>query len=112
MGDSSSRDVVVIDTHNDDFGAVLNCAVRYALGRQSYMPGLIIDYITPLLPEINDRTLYVLDQDITEQKYCGGYGDPYIDEPLWMRFLEKIHEEQKRRGVEPYRDWRKDNDNR
>ena len=96
----------LLDPNNDDFGAVLNCAVRYALGRQSYMPGLIIDYITPLLPEINDRTLYVLDQDITERKYCGGYGDPYIDEPDWMRFLEKIHDEQKRRGVEPYRDWR------
>ena len=34
----------------DDFGgAVLNCAVRYALGRMSYMPGLVMDVIRPML---------------------------------------------------------------
>ena len=35
------------------------------------MPGLVIDYISPLLPHINDKTLYILDQDITNQKYMG-----------------------------------------
>ena len=31
---------------DDDFGgAVLNCAVRYALGRMSYMPNLVMDEI-------------------------------------------------------------------
>ncbi len=95
-----------IDLKNDDFGAVLNCAVRYALGRKSYMPEIVTGYITPLLPEINDRTLHVMDQDVTERKYCGGYGDPYIDEPLWMKFLEAVHAEKDRRGMPHYRDRR------
>lgn len=40
----------------DDFGgAVLNCAVRYALGRMSYMPGLVMDVIRPMLKNCSER---------------------------------------------------------
>lgn len=35
---------------NEDFGTILICAVRYSLGRQTYMPGLVQGYIRPLLP--------------------------------------------------------------
>lgn len=31
----------LIDPANDNFGAVCNCAVRYCLGRRSYMPNLV-----------------------------------------------------------------------
>lgn len=96
-----------IDPSTDDFGAILNCAVRYSIGRMTYMPSLVIGFITPLLPEISDKTLYVLDQDITECKYCVGYG---YDEPEWMNFLEKVHEEQDRRGFRKYVDWRTSNE--
>lgn len=95
-----------VDVGTDDFGCVLNCAVRYAIGRQTYMPGLVIDYIRPLLPYINDKTLYILDQDITEQRYRGGYGDKQLDEPLWVRFHQEVIEEEHRRGIEAYKDWR------
>ena len=44
------------DFTDDDFGAVLNCAVRYAIGRQTYMPGLVIDFIRPMLPYLNNAT--------------------------------------------------------
>lgn len=91
---------------SDNFGCILNCAVRYAIGRQTYMPGLVIDFIKPLLPYVSERTLYMFDQDITDQKHMGGYGDSRIDEPLWMRFHQMIIEEELRRGVEPYKDWR------
>jgi hypothetical protein len=88
-------DTRLIDPTDDDFGAVLNCAVRYSLGRRSYMPGLVIGFITPLIPHISDRTLDVMIRDIRNP--YGGYGDPQIDEPGWMRFLGELTEEQKRR---------------
>lgn len=97
----------IIDIKDDHFGCILNCAVRYAIGRQTYMPGLVIDFIRPFLQYINDKTLYVFDQDITEQKYTGGYGDKDIDEPLWIRFHQEVIAEEERRGIEPYKDWRK-----
>lgn len=53
-----------IDLKNDNFGAVLNCAVRYSLGRHTYMPGLVMDFIGPLLPYVSDRTLWCMERDI------------------------------------------------
>ena len=95
-----------IDISNDDFGAVLNCAVRYAVGRRSYIPSIVVGYITPLIPYLNDKTLWCFDQDITEAKYTGGYGDPNIDEPLWVEFHRKVREERSKRGAELYKSFR------
>ena len=92
------------DITTDHFGCILNCAVRYALGRQTYMPGMVIEYARTPIPYISDKTLYVLDQDITEQKYRGGYGDKQIDEPLWMQFHQDVIAEENLRGVNPYKD--------
>ena len=32
------REILTATPINEDFGAVLNCAVRYCIGRQTYMP--------------------------------------------------------------------------
>ena len=55
-----------IDLSDDFFGATLNCAVRYCLGRRSYMPGLVMDFISPLLPQLSNKTLWCFDRDLTE----------------------------------------------
>ena len=54
---------------DDDFGVVLNCAIRYCLGRQTYMPSLVTEFIKPLLPQLDKNTL------------------------MWMRFLNDIEQE-------------------
>lgn len=95
-----------IDLANDDFGAVLNCAVRYAIGRNTYMPRLVIDFIKPLIPYLSSKTLWCFDQDITDARWYGGYGDPRIDEPKWMDFRELVRKERKNRGEPIYKSWR------
>lgn len=80
-----------------DFGTVLICAVRYCIGRQTYMPRLVIDYVTPLLPSLDGRTLKVMASDI---KSAGNYGDEVIDKPYWIMFLRKIEHEMERRKNE------------
>ena len=83
-----------IDLDDDDFGTVLNCAVRYSIGRQTYMPSLVTDFIKPLIPYLNDKTLWVFDEDIKQQgKWPDGYGDPRIDKPVWMSFWDAVKEE-------------------
>lgn len=95
-----------IDPSDDEFGTILNCAVRYACGRMSYMPGLVIGFITPLIPELSGRTLWCFDQDLTNAKHECGYGDPKIDEPAWLDFHAKVRAERTKRGDELYKDWR------
>lgn len=83
----------MVDPTNDDFGAVCNCAVRYCLGRRSYMPSLVCGYITPLLPELTDTTLECFERDITERKRTGFYfGDSY-DYKTWDAFYEAVCKE-------------------
>lgn len=97
---------------NDKFETILICAERYARGRESYMPSLVIDYITPLLPHLSDRALFVLNEDmrmademnrrckpleITPGDRHGIWGNDRIDKPGWMRFWQAVKAEMERR---------------
>ena len=82
-----------IDVRDEDFGAVIICAIRYCLGRRSYMPGLIIDYVTPLLPHISNNCLRCIEADLRKPDLYGGFGDKRIDEPLWVKFHYNVQGE-------------------
>ena len=76
---------------NKDFETILLCAVRYAIGRQTYIPSLVIDYITPLLPYLSEDVLKLIANEIIGRyTYEGALGDEMIDLPYWEQFLRKI----------------------
>lgn len=88
--------IPTIKPDSENFGAVLNCAVRYCIGRQSYMPSLVIDFITPLLPYLSDGALRCFEKDLSETK---NFGDAMIDKPAWMRFKADVMNEREKRGI-------------
>lgn len=74
-----------------NFETILLCAVRYAIGRRTYIPSLVIDYITPLLPYLSEDVLKLIADEIIEHyTYEGALGDEKIDKPYWIEFLRKI----------------------
>ena len=74
-----------------NFETILLCAVRYAIGRRTYIPSRVIDYITPLLPYLSEDVLKLIaDEIIGRYTYEGGLGDEKIDRPYWEQFLRKI----------------------
>ena len=86
---------------NKNFETILLCAVRYAIGRRTYIPSLVIDYITPLLPYLSEDVLKLIaDEIIGHDTYEGGLGDEKIDRPYWLNFKRKILAEMERRGNE------------
>lgn len=94
-------------TRQDDFdGAVLNFAVRYALGRYSYAPSLVIRQIRPILQDCSDKTLWCFEKDIAEflkdwERKKGSItfsSDP--DTAKWARFREDVVKEIERRKTE------------
>ena len=88
---------LMIDPSVDRFGAVCNCAVRYCLGRRSYMPSLVCGYLTPLLPELDDNTLACFERDIAERKRDGfSFGDA-CDYETWEQFYKAVCKEIERR---------------
>ena len=80
--------------NTDDFCLVCICAVRYCLGRRTYMPWSVMSFIKQFLPALDDKTLYVMARDIAE---ADSLGDAEIDAPMWAEFLAEIEKERKRR---------------
>lgn len=90
----------MIDPRDDDFGAICNCAVRYAVGRKTYMPSLVTDFITPHLGELSDKTLWCFQRDILKRLDEGfDFGDEF-DLQNWMSFLEDVDKEIEKRKTE------------
>lgn len=84
----------MVDTKEMAFGCICVCAVRYACGRQTYMPSIVKRFVHDNLKEIETSSLKVMSKDLAEMP---GYGDRKIDEPGWLRLAGEIREELMRR---------------
>lgn len=89
----NKADVVEID---DNLEIVIVSAVRYAIGRRTYVPSIVIGFTIPLLNKLSVSTLLLLERDICD---ADSYGDEKIDKPDWMMFLRKIREEKEGRII-------------
>ena len=99
----SSPEYIYRHSFEDDFfGAVINCAVRYACGRQSYMPSLVVGEVRKMIPFLNDKTIGCMERDICEADKFGGYGDEKIDKPMWLKFLAELQKVMEERGIEKW----------
>ena len=86
------------DVHlsQEDFGVLVTCATRYAIGRQSYMPYLVTGIVSPMLDKLDDKTIGCLIRDI-ESAPC--LGAPEIDKPMWEQLLRDAKNERQMRSA-------------
>ena len=74
---------------------ILICAVRYALGRQSYMVGVVAGYVTTSIKELSKECLKVIAKDIEEAiEECHAQGRTCgmkCDERTWQNLLELLN---------------------
>lgn len=84
---------------DDDFGAICNCAVRYALGRRTYMPEVVCGFLKNIIGKLSWRTVCCMERDIREAK---NYGDA-CDEKVWMELLTECQKVMKEKGYESWR---------
>lgn len=78
----------------DFFGAVLNCAVRYCIGRETYMPGLVTDWIMEHSHGmLTDKTIGVMKRDIDEARGHDGLGMD-CDVRTWLKFRDWLEKEE------------------
>ena len=52
---------------SQDFELMMISALRYAIGRYTYMPSVTIDYIRYLIPQLSAKTLFIMQRDINEE---------------------------------------------
>lgn len=70
-----------------DLGSLCICAVRYALGRRTYMASIIAGQVARLAYNLDSVDISVLIRDIENPD--GGYGDD-CDEKEWMMLLDRL----------------------
>lgn len=73
-----------------EYEHILISAVRYALGRRTYIVGLTVNYVIAEIPHLSDTCKEIMLEDIKEQRQQG-YGDA-CDERDWMRLLDALKE--------------------
>lgn len=62
------------------------CSVKYALGRRTYIVGVVTDFITENIKELTPKTKAVIIRDIEE---CNDLGDD-CDKEDWKELLNKL----------------------
>ena len=77
-----------------DFELMMICAMRYALGRGSYMPSIVIEYIHYILPQLSVNTLFVMQRDIREEveRYKRNEWELYMRNE-WLALADNIDKE-------------------
>ena len=73
------------------FELMMICALRYAIGRYTYMPGITIDYIRYLIPQLSAKTLFIMQRDIEEEieRYQRIERELYMAKE-WKKLAEEI----------------------
>lgn len=83
---------------DDDFQQMMISALRYALGRQSYIVGLTIEYLEWKIPLMDKKYLAIMSRDIDEEMKLSDRlskdpkGNWMSIDMRWLRLKEKIDE--------------------
>lgn len=69
-----------------DFQTICICAVRYALGRRTYVTGIVADFVSNYIKSFDRNTLSVILRDIDEAHDLGDT----CDAESWLKLRNLI----------------------
>ena len=81
----------------ESFATLAICALRYSMGRQTYMPDMVRGIVKPQLPNVSDKDLNTMIEDCEFQRKIDNYGDPVIDKPGWVKWEQTLIAERRSR---------------
>ena len=82
---------------DSDFRLILLSAMRYAMGRKTYMPSVVADYIKRHLQLLDDKFLTLAADDI--QRYLEDYAEHEANSDPWQNLLDALETEQRDRAA-------------
>ena len=97
-GKRNKRGEITVKFNGDDLGTLCICALRYCMGRQTYMPDLVRGIVRGLLQTLDDKDIGVLYDDCLFQERTHQWGDETIDKPGWVKWRQEIEAEKGRRA--------------
>lgn len=84
---------------DNDFRLIVLSAMRYAMGRNTYMPLVVTDYIKRHIRLLDDKFLVLAANDI--QRHFEDYGEYEPNPALWQDLLEALETERRDRITRP-----------
>ncbi len=72
--------------YDADFGAIIACAIRYSINRNTYMPNLVIRFVEKYIDILDYNTLQVAIRDIEQAIEM----DEACDVSQWTMLKEKL----------------------
>lgn len=90
---SENENIISIPVNADDFCFICTCAVRYALGRQSYAPSIVVSFVQDHMAQMDIRAVSAMIREIETQDDWGeeAHGDKY-SKKLWMELLSDLND--------------------
>lgn len=79
--------------YDHDFRLILIAAMRYAMGRNTYMPMVVADYIKRHIHLLDDKFLVLAADDI--RRHFEDYGEHELNPDLWQDLLEALGSKQR-----------------
>jgi len=85
---------------DQDFEEILISALRYALGRNSYIVKMTAEYISKFIPDLSSQPLLVMQRDLRNELYQpdSRWAFSMVDIQTWLELLRKTEEELDKRG--------------
>lgn len=85
--------------YDHDFRLILIAAMRYAMGRNTYMPMVVADYIKRHILLLDDKFLVLAADDI--RRHFEDYGEHEPNPNLWQSLLDALEAERQDRITRP-----------
>ena len=82
---------------DSDFRLILLSAMRYAMGRKTYMPSVVADYLKRHIQLLDNKFLTLAADDI--QRYLEDYAEHEANSDLWQNLLDALETEQRDRAA-------------
>ncbi len=71
---------------DDDFGCIINSALRYAISRHTYMPRVVVDFVRKYMKILDSKTIDVAIRDIDRELEWNN-----VDEPaMWQKLRDEL----------------------
>lgn len=84
---------------DNDFRLIVLSAMRYAMGRNTYMPLVVTDYIKRHIRLLDDKFLVLATNDIS--RHVADYGEHEPNPTLWQNLLGVLEAERRDRITRP-----------
>lgn len=90
---------------DDDFGCIINSALRYSIGRHTYMPSVVADFVRKYMTILDSKTIGIMIEDI-DREFQFRENIDYAE--LWRSLqsdltkrLDKLEGKDKTNGCQP-----------